>query len=79
MNKHAENYHIRVRGHLDQRWADWFGGFTLQASGEDTDLFGSVVDQAGLHGILARIRDLGLVLLLVEHEGRLENDSQEER
>lgn len=66
MKPHADHYHIRVRGHLDERWADWFDGFEMQFSGEDTDLYGSVVDQAGLHGILSKIRDLGLMLLLVE-------------
>jgi len=60
-------YRIRVKGKLDQRWADWFGGLTIaqQADGE-TLLFGTVVDQAALHGVLSRIRDLHLPLLLVE-------------
>jgi hypothetical protein len=60
-------YRIRVKGKLGQRWADWFEGFTItqQANG-DTLLFGTVVDQAALYGVLNRIRDLHLSLLLVE-------------
>jgi len=59
-------YHIRVRGRLDLRWADYFEGFVLasQENGE-TLLEGKVVDQAELHGVLGKIRDLGLPLLLV--------------
>ena len=59
-------YEIRLKGHLDQRWADWFDGLqiTLQANG-DTLLIGPVDDQAALHGVLKRIRDLGLPLLSV--------------
>jgi hypothetical protein len=59
-------YEIRLKGHLDQRWADWFDGLliTLQDNG-DTLLTGRVVDQAALHGVLKRIRDLGLPLLSV--------------
>ena len=58
-------YHIRVRGAVDKRWADWFGGFVIasRADGE-TLLTGPVLDQAALHGVLSRIRDLGLPLLL---------------
>jgi hypothetical protein len=59
-------YEIRVRGRLDQRWSDWFGGFTITC-GDDGDslLIGPVVDQAALHGLLAKIRDLGVPLLSV--------------
>ena len=59
-------YEIRLKGHLDQRWADWFDGLqiTLQDNG-DTMLTGPVDDQAALHGVLKRIRDLGLPLLSV--------------
>lgn len=67
-----ENYHepgeyeIRLNGHLDDRWADWFDGLTItrKANGE-TLLTGRVVDQAALHGVLRKIRDLGLPLLAV--------------
>ena len=61
------NYRIRVKGYLDPKWADWFYGLTFgsQAHGE-TVLTGPVTDQAALHGLLNKIRDLALPLLLVE-------------
>jgi len=57
-------YEIVVRGHLDDRYAEWFEGMSL-AQQEDgvTQMCGTVADQAALHGLLSRIRDLGLVLL----------------
>ncbi len=57
-------YQIRIKGHLGSQWAEWFGGLaiTLQDNG-DTLLTGPVVDQAALHGLLKRVRDLGLPLL----------------
>jgi hypothetical protein len=68
----ACQYRIRVKGVLDSQWADWFGGMTILPSDTgETLLVGPVIDQAALHGILAAIRDLGLVLLLVE---RMEED-----
>lgn len=64
-------YCIRVRGHLDLKWADWFGGLTITPQANDeTLLTGTVTDQAALHGVLAKIRDLGLPLLLVERIGQ---------
>ena len=59
-------YEIRIKGHLDDRWADWFGGLTitLQPNG-DTLLTGPLVDQAALHGVLRKVRDLGMPLLSV--------------
>ena len=59
-------YQIRLRGHLGPQWADWFGGLaiTLEANG-DTLLTGPVPDQAALHGLLRKVRDLGLPLLAV--------------
>ncbi len=59
-------YEIRIRGHLDDRWAAWFGGLTitLEDNGE-TLLSGAVIDQAALHGLLRRVRDLGAPLLSV--------------
>ncbi|MBN2389080.1 MAG: hypothetical protein JXR84_00055 [Anaerolineae bacterium] len=60
-------YEIRVKGNLDPQWADWFDGFTLTAQENDeTLLTGQVADQPALHGLLARIRDLGLPLLSVQ-------------
>ena len=66
----AAVYRITVRGSLDQSWADWFDGLTVaaQPNGE-TRIFGLVADQVALHGVLARIRDLGLPLLCVMREG----------
>ena len=59
-------YHIRIKGHLGRQWMDWFGGLTItpEANG-DTLLTGPVVDQAALHGLLRKVRDLGLPLLSV--------------
>jgi hypothetical protein len=59
-------YRIRIKGHLGQHWADWFEGLaiTLEDSGE-TLLTGPVVDQAALHGLLRKVRDLGLSLVSV--------------
>ena len=60
------NYEIRLKGHLEPRWADWFDGLTLtQESDGTTVLSGSVVDQAALHGLLGKVRDLGLPLIAV--------------
>jgi hypothetical protein len=59
-------YQIRIKGQLGPQWTDWFGGLTitLEDSG-DTLLIGPVVDQAALHGILKKVRDLGLPLVSV--------------
>jgi hypothetical protein len=59
-------YQIRVKGHLDRQWTDWFGSLsiTLEDNGE-TLLTGHVVDQAALHGLLRKVRDLGVPLLSV--------------
>ena len=59
-------YQIRVKGHLGADWTDWFDGLaiTLQDNGE-TLLTGPVVDQAALHGLLRKVRDLGMVLISV--------------
>lgn len=54
---------IRVKGQIDGRWSDWFGGLTIRPSGAgETVLTGPVPDQAALYGIIARLRDLGLEL-----------------
>ncbi len=60
-------YHIRVKGILDEKWSDWFDGFAITPQADDeTLLAGPVADQAALHGLLAKIRDLGLPLLSVQ-------------
>jgi hypothetical protein len=57
-------YQIRIKGHLGPQWTDWFGGLTitLEDNGE-TLLTGPVVDQAALHGLLRKVRDLGMPLI----------------
>ena len=59
-------YQIRIKGHLGQQWSDWFPGLsiTLEENG-DTLLTGPVVDQPALHGLLKKVRDLGMPLLAV--------------
>ena len=65
-------YQIRVKGNLDLKWSDWFDGFNIAPQEDDeTVLSGPVVDQAALHGLLAKIADLGLPLLSVK---RVEGD-----
>ena len=59
-------YEIRIKGHLDDKWADWFEGLTItRVDNGETLLRGPVVDQAALHGMLRKVRDLGLPLLSV--------------
>jgi len=59
-------YQIRVKDHLDCEWADWFGGLTITLEDNDeTLLTGPVIDQAALHGLLKKVRDLGLTLVSV--------------
>ena len=60
------HYEIRVHGRLDGRWATWFDGLALEPDGEGTTAIrGHIADQAALHGVLARVRDLGLSLISV--------------
>ena len=59
-----EVYQIVVKGHLDSEWSDWFDGLTITlVDNGETILTGPIVDQAALHGVLIKIRDLGLPLL----------------
>jgi hypothetical protein len=58
-------YQIRVKGHLDSQWSDWFEGLAITPDGDDTLLTGPVVDDAALHGLLKKVRDLGMPLLSV--------------
>jgi hypothetical protein len=65
---HPEVYQIRIKGHLGQQWADWFCGLTITLEDDgDTVLTGPVVDQAALHGLLKKVRDLGMPLLSVNN------------
>lgn len=60
------HYEIRIKGHLDNRWANWFDGLAITAlDNGETVLTGPVIDQAALHGMLRKVRDLGLPLLSV--------------
>jgi hypothetical protein len=58
-------YEIRVSGVLGDRWADWFDGLQLSSDGTQTVMLGLLADQPALHGVLAKIRDLGLCLISV--------------
>jgi hypothetical protein len=73
----APNYEIRLKGHLEARWVQWFDGrtITLEENG-NTLLSGPLADQAALHGILKKVRDLGLTLLSVNS---VEPDTKEVR
>ena len=73
----AQYYEIRLKGHLKARWVKWFNGLTIRLEDNgDTLLTGPVVDQAALHGLLKRVRDLGLPLLSVNP---VEPDAEEVR
>jgi hypothetical protein len=62
----SEQYEIRLTGRLDARWAAWFDGMSLSTESDGTTvLTGPVTDQAALHGLLRRVRDLGLPLVSV--------------
>jgi hypothetical protein len=64
MSTAPTRYEIRLRGHLDARWAAWFDGLTLTTDDDGTTaLRGVVADQAALHGLLQRLRDVGLPLI----------------
>ena len=59
-------YEIRIKGHLDDRWRDWFDGLTITLEEDsDTLLTGPVIDQAALYGLLKKVRDLGMPLISV--------------
>lgn len=65
-HRRAGWYEIRIKGHLDDHWADWFEGLTItrEPNGE-TRLTGAVVDQPALHSLLRKVRDLGVTLVAV--------------
>jgi len=64
-------YEIRVADVLDDRWAAWFGGLQISGQGKETVICGMLADQSALHGLLAKVRDLGLCLISVR---RLDTD-----
>jgi len=60
-------YAIRIQGHLEARWADWFGGLTFTLASDGTTLLeGPLADQAALHGVLIKLRDLALPIISVQ-------------
>jgi hypothetical protein len=75
----AGHYEIRLKGHLDDRWTDWFGDvvITLEDSGA-TLITCPVIDQSALHGLLKRVRDLGIPLLSVSFVSPNQGRPQEE-
>jgi hypothetical protein len=63
---HPDRYEIRLKGHLDSRWAAWFDGLSLTNESDGTTIIhGPVVDQAALYGLLQKVRDIGLPLVSV--------------
>jgi hypothetical protein len=68
-------YEIRVEGILEERWSDWFGGLTVENDEEGTLLSGTLPDQPALHGVLEKVRDLGLSVIAVQ---RLTPEEEEE-
>jgi hypothetical protein len=70
-------YEIRVRGHLDGGWSDWFAGMTCtNLPGGEAVLDGILPDQAALHGVLARIRNLNLALISIRRAAPAEGRNQ---
>ncbi len=61
----SSHYEIRVKGILDGRWTVWFEDLQISSDGEETVISGPVADQAALHGLLIKVRDLGLFLISV--------------
>ena len=71
-------YEIRVKGHLGCQWTEWFGGLTITLEDNgDTLLTGQVVDQAAMHGLLKKVRDLGMPLISVNRVEPSRSDASE--
>jgi hypothetical protein len=74
-----EYYEVKVRGHLDPCWSDWFAGLKLTHLERDVTLLSGLLhDQAALHGLLERVRDLNLTLISVTRQDPLSPDSNKE-
>ena len=65
----AAIYEIRIVGHLDPSWSDWFCGFKITSTGDGTLLSGLVPDQSALYGLLAKLGEMGVTLLSIEPSG----------
>ena len=75
LSSQKKKYQIRIEGVLDPKWRDWFDKFEITSmTGGETLLSGTVEDQAALHGLLAKIRDMGMSLLSVN---QVENEAGE--
>jgi len=73
-------YQITIKGHLSHQWADWFEGLTITLEEDgNTLLNGPVIDQSALHGILKKIRDLGMPLLSVNSVGPSSQDTSDNK
>lgn len=70
------DYQIRVIGLLGSQWSDWFGGMAITSEGAVTTLTGRALDQSALHGVLVRVRDLGLPLISVNRVESGQNDKE---
>jgi hypothetical protein len=83
VNANAESnqpmvYQIRIKGHLGRQWTGWFGGLTITLEDNgDTLLTGPVLDQAALHGLLKKVRDLGMPLISVNRVKPAQADPKE--
>ena len=70
MNEDTQ-YHIKIKGYLEPRWQDWFDGLAITLTDDgDTILSGDIVDQAALHGVFKKIRNLGLIIVSVNPQSK---------
>ena len=73
-NEHI-HYRIKIKGHLDTRWQDWFEGFTITPTDDGyTILRGDIIDQSALHGVFKKIRNLGLTIISVNPQKESKNE-----